>query len=149
MNSNSKFVNSVRQSDSLTANGMITNSTSLNSNVDMFFLAGASRNMSEKDIEIMFQKSIVENPLVALKLMFWARDPRGGAGERRFFRICAMFLRKYYPELLLKNLKYIAEYGRYDDLTFLLSEGENDEIDKTILLYIKETLEGDKWLYRF
>lgn len=144
MKSVSNLVNATRQEDALTFNGMVTNSTSLNSNVDMFFLAGASRNMSEKDIEILFQKSIVENPLVALKLMFWSRDVRGGAGERRFFRVCSKFLRKNYPDLLIKNLKYIAEYGRYDDLTYLLSEGENDNIDKEILLYIKETLESDK-----
>ena len=144
MKSNSNLVNASRQEDALTTNGMVTNSTSLNSNVDMFFLAGASRNMSEKDIEVLFQKSIVENPLVALKLMFWSRDARGGAGERRFFRICAMFLRKNYPEYLIKNLKNIPEYGRYDDLTFLLSDGENDEVDKKILLYIKETLEGNE-----
>lgn len=144
MNSNSKLVNATRQNDSLTANGMITNSTSLNSNVDLFFLAGASRNMSEKDIELLFQKAVVENPLVALKLMFWARDPRGGAGERRFFRICSMYLRKNYPELLLKNLKNIPEYGRYDDLTFLLSDGKNDNVDNEILLYIKEILDGDE-----
>lgn len=144
MKSLSNLVNMTRQNDGLTANGMITNSTSLNSNVDMFFLAGASRKMSEKDIEILFQKSIVENPLVALKTLFWARDPRGGAGERRFFRICMMFLRKNYPDLLLKNLRNIPEFGRYDDVVFLLSEGENDDIDKEILLYIKETLEGEK-----
>ena len=144
MNSKSNLVNAARQEDVLTANGMVTNSTSLNSCVDMFFLAGASRNMPEKDIEILFQKAIVENPLVALKLMFWSRDVRGGAGERRFFRVCSKFLRKNYPDLLIKNLKYIAEYGRYDDLTYLLSEGENDNIDKEILLYIKETLESDK-----
>lgn len=144
MKSNSNLVNASRQEDALTTNGMVTNSTSLNSNVDMFFLAGASRNMSEKDIEVLFQKAIVENPLVALKLMFWSRDVRGGAGERRFFRICAMFLRKNYPEYLIKNLKNIPEYGRYDDLTFLLSDGENDDVDKKILLYIKETLEGNE-----
>ena len=69
MKSVSNLVNATRQEDALTFNGMVTNSTSLNSNVDMFFLAGASRNMSEKDIEILFQKSIVENPLVALKLI--------------------------------------------------------------------------------
>lgn len=143
MNSNSKLVNATRQNDSLTTNGMVTNSTSLKSCVDMFFLAGASRNMSEKDIELLFQKSLVEDPLVALKLMFWARDPRGGAGERRFFRICAKLLRNNYPELLLKNIKLISEYGRWDDLTYLLSDGENDDIDNEILLYIKETLTNE------
>lgn len=148
MKSNSKLVNVTRQEDSFTTNGMVTNSTSLNSNVDLFFLAGASRNMSEKDIELLFQKAIVENPLIALKILFWSRDVRGGAGERRFFRICSKFLRNNYPDLLIKNLKNIPIYGRYDDLTFLLSDGDNDDIDKEILLYIKETLEGNEW-YRF
>ena len=87
MKSNSTLVNVLRQEDSVTTNGMVTNTTSLNSNVDMFFLAGASRQMSDRDIQVLFQKAIVENPLVALRTLFWARDARGGAGERRFFRI--------------------------------------------------------------
>jgi len=144
MKSNSTLVNVLRQEDSVTTNGMVTNTTSLNSNVDMFFLAGASRQMSDRDIQVLFQKAIVENPLVALRTLFWARDARGGAGERRFFRICSKFLRKNYPELLIKNLKNIAEYGRYDDLTFLLSADVNDNVDNEILHLIKEILEGDK-----
>ena len=145
MNSNAKLVNVTRQNDSLTANGMVTNSTSLNSNVDMFFLAGASRNMSEKDIEFLFQKSIVENPLVALKLMFWARDPRGGAGERRFFRICSKFLNKNYLSYLEKNINLIPEYGRWDDIF---------ELDSDVILpLIKDGLDKEngllaKWLPR-
>lgn len=144
MESNAKLVNVVRQENELTFNGMLTNSTSLNSNVDMFFLAGATRRWSDEQIVTLFQKSIVENPELALKTMFWARDARGGAGERRFFRVCMKFLRENYPEYLLKNLKNIAEYGRYDDVTFLLSGGENDKIDIEILKYIKETLESDR-----
>jgi hypothetical protein len=145
MNSKSNLVNATRQEDVLTANGMPSNSTSLNSNVDMFFLAGASRNMSEKDIEILFQKAIVENPLVALKLMFWARDARGGAGERRFFRICAKFLNKNYLPYLEKNISKVPEYGRWDDI-FELDE-------KIVLPLIKEGLDNKngllaKWLPR-
>ena len=145
MESLSKLVNVTRQEDALTANGMLTNSTSLNSNVDMFFLAGASRNMSEKDIEVLFQKSIVENPLVALKLMFWSRDVRGGAGERRFFRVCSKFLNKNYLSYIEKNAKYIPEYGRWDDI-FELDE-------KIVLPLIKEGLDNEngllaKWLPR-
>lgn len=145
MESKSSLVNAVRQEDALTANGMVTNSTSLNSNVDMFFLAGASRNMSEKDIEVLFQKSIVENPEVALKLMFWARDARGGAGERRFFRICSKFLNNNYFKFMEKNAKYVPEYGRWDDIF---------ELDDSIALpLIKEGLNNEngllgKWLPR-
>ena len=145
MNSKSNLVNAARQEDVLTANGMVTNSTSLNSCVDMFFLAGASRNMPEKDIEILFQKAIVENPLVALKLMFWSRDVRGGAGERRFFRICSKFLNKNYLSYLEKNISNVPEYGRWDDI-FELDE-------KLVLPLIKKGLEDKngllgKWLPR-
>ena len=145
MESKSSLVNAVRQEDTLTANGMVTNSTSLNSNVDMFFLAGASRKMSDKDIEILFQKAIVEDPSVALKLMFWARDVRGGAGERRFFRVCSKFLNNNYLSYLEKNIKLVPEYGRWDDI-FELDE-------KLVLPLIKEGLDKEngllaKWLDR-
>ena len=145
MISNSKLVNSMRQEDSFTTNGMITNSTSLNANVDMFFLAGASRNMSDNDIQLLFQKAIVENPEVALKVLFWTRDVRGGAGERRFFRVCAKFLNDNYPNYLENVIKYVPEYGRWDDI-FELDE-------KLVLPLIKEGIEKNdgllaKWLPR-
>ncbi len=145
MESNATLVNATRQEDMLTDNGMVTNSTSLNSNVDMFFLAGATRRWEEKDIETLFQKSIIENPTIALKTLFWARDVRGGAGERRFFRICSKFLNANYVTHLEHNLKHIPEYGRWDDVFVI----DNDEI----LPLIKEGLENEngllaKWLPR-
>jgi hypothetical protein len=137
----SKLVNVIRQKDALTEKGAVTNSTSLNACVDMFFMAGAARHWTETQIEELFQKALAEDPLTALRLMFWVRDVRGGAGERRFFRVCLSYLRNYYKGFLLKNLKLIPEYGRWDDLTYLLSEGQNDEINIAVLKYIKETLE--------
>jgi len=145
MESNTTLVNVTRQENNRTYNDMLTNSTSLNSNVDMFFLAGATRQWSEKDIETLFQKAIVENPTLALKTLFWVRDIRGGAGERRFFRVCSKFLNKNYVDYLEPNIKHIPEYGRWDDVFDI----ENDEI----LPLIKKGLEdGDgllaKWLPR-
>jgi len=40
----SKLLKSLQTKDALTANGAVTNSTSLNNCVDMFFLAGAYKN---------------------------------------------------------------------------------------------------------
>ena len=138
----SRFVNGARQGDKLTEKGMTTNSTSLNSCVDMFFMAGSARHWTDEQIETLFQKALAEDPLTALKLMFWVRDIREGAGERNFFRVCLNYLRTYYRAYLLKNLKLIPEYGRWDDLTYLLRDGQNDEIDIAVLKYIKETLEN-------
>ena len=85
-----KLVESTLTKDSKTLNGMLTHSTSLNKCLDFFALAGASRNMSENDITKLFTGAFAENPNFAAKILFWARDVRGGAGERRLFRICMM-----------------------------------------------------------
>ena len=86
--------------------------------LDLFFLAGGSRNMSKDDIEKIFVGAISENPEWALKILFWARDIRGGAGERRFFRICTTWLSDYEPNVMSKLSSLVPEYGRYDDLFY-------------------------------
>ena len=123
---------------------MVTNSTSLDACVDMFFMAGATRHWDKEKRQLLFQKALTENPLVAMKLLFWARDVRSGAGERDFFRDCSDFLRDNYKDILIKNLKLIPEYGRWDDLSRLLTDtpdtSDNDDVDVEILNYIKKIL---------
>jgi hypothetical protein len=112
-----------------TANGMTTHSTSLNKCLDLFFIAGASRNMSETDITKMFIAAVAENNNIALKILFWARDVRGGAGERRFFRICMLALSENYPDLCAKVTEHIPEYGRWDDIFY----GDTNEAITSIM----------------
>ncbi len=114
----SRLVDETRKKTAKTKNGAVTNSTSLNNVLDMFFLAGASRTMSEKDIINVFIKAYGEDRNLALKCLFHARDIRGGAGERRFFRICWNYLVKTYPEQVVHLSKEISEYGRWDDAFF-------------------------------
>lgn len=99
-----------------TKNGAVTNATSLNSVLDMFFLAGASRNMSERDIINLFVKAYGHDKSLALKCLFWARDVRGGAGERRFFQIIWNYLLKTYPKDVQHLIPLVPEFGRWDDL---------------------------------
>lgn len=143
--STSKLVNVARQKDTLTEKGMPTNSTSLNACVDMFFMAGAARHWTDNQIQELFQKALAEDPLTALKLMFWARDVRGGAGERRFFSVCISYLEKFYLGYLKKNVHLIPEFGRWDDLFSL-----NKDI---FMPLVKEGLENKngltaKWIPR-
>lgn len=98
---------------SLTANGMLTNQSSLDPNVDLFFAIGASRG---KDLTGAFARAYAAEPDVAMKILFWARDARGGAGERETFRKILRNLEVNQPESLMRNLALVPEYGRWDDL---------------------------------
>jgi hypothetical protein len=93
----------------LTANGAVTNASSLNSNVDLFFLGGASRG---KDIIPTFVKALVEDSEVAIRILSWIRDARGGAGERETFRKLFSYVLKSEPALASRLLVKVPELGR-------------------------------------
>ena len=122
----SRLVNATRQNDSLTANGAITHSTSLNFCLDLFFLAGASRRMMESDIILAFDRARAENKNLAYKILFWARDARGGAGEKRFFQIVMEHISKIdaydYDQLAI----YIPEFGYWKDVFKIENPNENN-----------------------
>lgn len=115
-----KFVDALRQEDILTENGMATNSTSLNACVDLFFNIGAMRGQDKERLIATFSKAFNEDPKRAMKLLFWARDVRGGAGERQVFKDILVYLAENHDLALKPNLHLIPEYGRWDDLLVLV-----------------------------
>lgn len=118
------FVEMMTEKDTLTANGAVTNSTSHNYNVDLFFLAGACRNESVENIEKALVKSYVFDPLKTRKIIFWAGDIRQGAGERRFFKTALNWLSKNHPEDIQNNLDLIPEFSRWDVIFDLALENQ-------------------------
>ncbi len=110
----------LQTNDTLTTNGMTTSSSSLNSCVDLFFQIGAMRGKDKQVLINAFVKAYSEDALTAMKLLFWARDVRGGAGERQIFRDIIKYLAKTKTESLAKNLSLIPEFGRWDDLLELI-----------------------------
>lgn len=114
------FVNAAEQlPDSYTENGAETFASSLDANVDLFFKVGASRG---KAVEVarLFGSAYKQNSDVALRIALWARDARGGAGEREIFRQMVMLM----PEAVqLKLFAKIVELGRWDDLEILIDSG--------------------------
>lgn len=126
------LVDALRQEDVLTENGMATNSSSLNSVVDLFYNIGAMRGKEKDRLIANFSAAFVEDPNRAMKVLFWARDAREGAGERQIFRDIIKYLAEAHPESLLKNLEYIPEFGRWDDLLAL--EGTDLEGDAFSLI---------------
>lgn len=120
------LISSLQQKNSLTLNGMVTNSSSLKRVVDLFFSIGSMRSSDESSVVREFSLAFNESPEEALKILFWARDIREGAGERRVFRLCTSYLADNHPVTISKNLKFIPEYGRWDDL--LNFEGTKVEV---------------------
>ena len=114
-----EFLDALRQEDMVTENGMATNSTSLNACVDLFFNIGAMRGQDKQRLIATFSKAFNEDPKRAMKLLFWARDVRGGAGERQVFKDILVYLAENHDLVLKPNLHLISEYGRWDDLLSL------------------------------
>jgi len=100
-----------------TENGALTLKTSSSALVDFFAMGGALRTRSESEIEEMFEKALTENPMIALKLLFYIRDCRGGLGEKRTFRVCLNWLVKSYENAPIEKLvELTAEYGSWKDV---------------------------------
>ena len=101
-----------------TENGAVKHLTTKSAVLDMFALCGAYRHRSEEDCILAFKNAYEENPVLALKCLFYLRDCRGGQGERRFFRVCFRWLAENHEEAARRNLENVSEYGRWDDLIY-------------------------------
>jgi len=130
------LIESLQQWTAITDNGAVTNQSSLNRCLDLFFIAWASRNMSEITIAEMFSLAYNEDQDLALKILFWARDIRWGMWERRFFHTCCRYLLEFHPQVLQKLVKYIPEYWTWKDTFNYLS-------DDTVALIADKLKEGD------
>ncbi len=107
------FVNAIANQEARTANGMKARKSTANACVDLFYKIGASRG---KNITGEFTAAYVENSDVALRIAQWARDVRGGAGERQIFRDLLVHLEKTDPDAALALLRKVPEVGRWDDI---------------------------------
>jgi hypothetical protein len=143
------LLSALQTENTFTENGMTTNSSSLSNCVNLFFQIGAMRGKDRQTLINAFVKAYNENPLVAMKLLFWARDVRGGAGERQIFRDIIQYLANNQTESLSKNLSYFPEYGRWDDLLQLVGT----KLENQALAAIKSGLDSGnglcaKWMPR-
>ena len=115
-----------------TANGAFAYKSTQSAVLDLFAMGGAYRERSEDAIRTLFSKAYAENPLYALRVLFYLRDIRGGQGERRFFRVAIKHLANHHPEALRKNLHLIPEYARWDDMWVLLETPLKDDVVKLV-----------------
>ena len=123
----------------LTENGAVTYATTGSDCLDLFAAIGALRRESDKEIKERFVRAYTENRDLAMKLLFFARDVRGGLGERRGFRVILSWLAANEPYSVKKNMEYIAEFGRFDDLLVLLGTA----CEKEAAAYLRGRFEAD------
>lgn len=132
---------------SQTENGAVTNSSSLDANLDLFSIIGASRG---KNIKNKFVRAWNEDSQLATRILLWAGDIRQGAGERQIFKDLVELLPKLTKELDSTALfNTVVELTRYDNLfTFIGTDLEEPMLE----FYASKLREGDglaaKWCPR-
>lgn len=139
--SENKFVNSIKNetNEILTENGALAYKTTNSDLLDMFAVIGALRSRPSQEIEQKFAKAFAEDKLLAMKMLFYARNIRGGLGERRTFRILINYMAKYHTEEMRKNINLVPIFGRWDDLYEFIGTPLEDDM----FALIKNQLETD------
>lgn len=122
-----------------TENGGLKHNTTNNAVYDMFAFGAAYRKRSDEDCILLFKNAFEFDSTLALKCLFWIRDCRGGAGERRFFRICLKWLAENHADRIKNLIEYIPFYGRWDDLYTLVGTPLEDNMFK----YMKSVVVED------
>lgn len=111
-----------------TENGAVALNTTGDARLDFFGVVGSLRTAQKERIERLYAEAFKEDPLFATKIAFYARDVRGGLGERQTFRTLIKYMANYHPEALRLNLDLIGVYGRYDDMYCLIGTPLEDEM---------------------
>ena len=124
-----------------TENGADAKNTTDSALLDMFATIGSMRTRSEDEIIQKFELAFQEDPLGAMRCLFYARDIRGnGLGERRVFRVILPYIANKHLKELANNICLIPEYGRFDDFYSLIGT----EAEEIVWELIKEQLTEDQ-----
>lgn len=99
-----------------TENGAYGHSTTGKALLDMNFKVSSYRNLGENEIVSDFRRAFAQDPIMALRFLFYARDVRGGLGERRLFRVIIKEIANDSPHMAENLFSLIAEFGRWDDV---------------------------------
>ena len=104
MNDNT-FVNRVKDLglETRTLNDAIAYFTSTDVLVDMFGTIGALRDADKERLYRMVDGAYAKDKLLLAKMLFYARDIRGGLGERETFRTAINYCALRYPNVIRNN----------------------------------------------
>ena len=112
-----EFMNEMKKTQDIgtlvsTENGALGHKTTGKYLLDLNFSVSSLRNMKETDIAFKFIAAFEEDPILAIRWLFFARDVRGGMGERRLFRVCMKALAIRNSALVESLVPLVPIYGR-------------------------------------
>ena len=122
-----------------TENGARALNTTGSELLNLFGCVGSLREADEDRITRLFSAAYAEDKLLATKLLFYARDIRGGLGERRTFKVILKWLADNHPEVVKKNLELVPFYGRFDDYYELIGT----KVESDMWIHMKSLLVSD------
>ena len=128
---------------SVTENGALGYKTTGKALLDLNFKLSSMRNWDENKIWTEFLMAYNENPTLAVVWLMFSRDIRGGCGERRTFRVIIQRLASENPDLVIKLLPLIPEYGRWDDVVEVFCGNVPCKVRYAALDVIKTQLDKD------
>lgn len=135
-----------------TANGGISNRSSLSACLDLF-----SMGVSSSDKHSLIKAALLEDLPLAIKTVMYLRDPRNGQGSkdiaRAFHSVVQPLLEdKVFKTAYLEILPHLPEIGRWKDLYDLYDTADSD-VKATILQIVTKALQAEdrlanKWFPR-
>lgn len=135
------FSKALRQSahETRTENGQYAHNTTGDRLLDFYSVVGSLRSRDVLNKQSLFAEAYNEDKLLATKCLFYARDVRGGLGERETFRQLLEYAAKHHPEAIIGNIALIPEYGRFDDLYSLIGT----PLESEMWQFIREQFKQD------
>ena len=133
----------------LTENGAVGYKSTGSLLTDLNFRVSSMRGngITQDDVDI-FVQAMNENLEYAIKWLFFARDVRGGLGERNVFQQLYMEYAELYPNEAKATLKLIAEFGRWKDVIDIINMDPNNVlggmelVSETFHMDIQNCMEG-------
>ena len=136
----------------LSENGAVMYETSGKNLLDLYWKTPSLRAVgpeSLREIEGLLMRAMMEDKRMFAKFLFFLRDVRGGVGERNSFRNIYLWYLRVDRTNAVRFLPLVPEFGRWDDLVWLLCNYNYEEADlvKTKIAEIigtrlREDLEG-------
>lgn len=127
-----------------TENGALAYSSTLNPLLDLFSKQGGMRGYDSSSVTSILSAARSSDVTLFARNMFYLRDIRGGLGERQTFRHILAWYAKNHPEELVPLLHHVPEYGRWDDLIWLISNNDSVPVIEEIFNLIRAQIKLDK-----